>query len=72
MKYWLVVYIMINGAWVPGEQVAGWGPVAYESEALCVESKGRAETLQGELRKVNPRAYDKRFACELRPAEDDG
>lgn len=66
MKYWLVVYIMINGAWVPGEELEGWGPVAYETKAGCLKSKTRAEELQDELQEVNPRAHDKRFVCEAR------
>lgn len=70
MKYWLVVYIMINGAWVPGEKLEGWGPVIYESEAGCLESKARAEALQSELQEINPRAYDKRFVCEARLSDD--
>ena len=67
MKYWLVVFILINGTWVPGEKLEGWGPVAYENEALCLESKARAEALQADLKQQNPRAYKKRFACEMRP-----
>lgn len=66
MKYWLVVYIMMNGVWVPGEQLEGWGSVPYETEARCLKSKARAEALQVELREINPRAHDKRFACEVR------
>ena len=72
MKYWLVVYIMINGAWVSGEELEGWGPVAYESEALCLESKARAEALHEDLRRENPRANDKQFACERRLGDDRG
>jgi len=66
MKYWLVVYIMINGAWIPGEQLEGWGPMAYESHERCLKNKARAEALQAELRAKNPRAHDKRFVCESR------
>jgi hypothetical protein len=67
MAYWLVVYILIGGAWVPGEKLEGWGPVRYDSEAECVASKSRAEAMQAELKTVNPRAHAKRYVCERRP-----
>jgi len=67
MKFWLVVFILIGGTWVPGEEFEGWGPVPYESEAECLASKARAENLQAELRAQSPQAYAKRFVCEARP-----
>ena len=67
MEFLLVVYILINGVWVPGEEVQGWGAMTYASEARCLESKARAEEIQADLKLKNPRAYDKRFACEAKP-----
>ncbi len=31
MKYWLVVYMLLNGVWTPGSEVRpmGWHPRAY-------------------------------------------
>ena len=44
MKTWLVVYILLNGAWTPGDQVkpAGWHPRAYASKAICEKRRAFA------------------------------
>ena len=41
MKYWLVVFILLNGQWVHGKDVkpAGWSPRAYPSLAACEERR---------------------------------
>ncbi|WP_038037116.1 hypothetical protein [Thermopetrobacter sp. TC1] len=45
MKYWLVVYILLNGVWTPGAEVkpAGWSPRAYPSLAVCEKRRRFAE-----------------------------
>lgn len=37
MKYWLVIFILTDGAWVAGAKIpnAGWAPRAYESLEVC-------------------------------------
>ena len=64
MKFLLVVFILMNGDWIRGDDLEGWGSVAYETEEICLERKARAEKLHIDLRRVNPRAHDKRFVCE--------
>jgi len=64
MTYLLVVYILMNGAWVRGDELDGWGSIAYATEAQCLESKTRADAIQSDLKRVNPRAFDKRFVCQ--------
>ena len=56
MKYWLVVFILTDGAWVAGADMptAGWSPRQYESLEVCktrrdfaanlVKQVGKAET----------------------------
>ena len=40
IKIFLVVFILINGEWVPGETIDGWGPVEYSTLDECLE-RGR-------------------------------
>ena len=69
MEYLLVVYILMNGNWVRGDEIEGWASIAYASEQICLERKASAEALQVELKTRNPQAYDKRFECEPRESE---
>ncbi len=64
MKYLLVVFLLMDGDWVRGDTLEGWGSIAYPSLEACERSQNRAEALQEGLRKKNPHAYDKRFSCE--------
>lgn len=43
MHWWLNVFFLINGLWVPGHQLQGWGPRPHPTEALCLERKAFAE-----------------------------
>ena len=72
MEYLLVVYILMGGDWVRGDPQQGWGPMPYPTEEICLQRKARAEEIQADLKRVNPRAFDKRFACELREAGTGG
>ncbi len=63
MKYLLVVFFLFDGQWVQGEASKGWGPLPYETEAACLTSKARAENIHADLKRVNPRAFEKRFEC---------
>ncbi len=64
MEYLLVVYFLMSGVWIRGDALEGWGPIPYPTEAACLERKMRAEELQADLRRVNPRALAKRYVCE--------
>lgn len=68
MKYLLVVYFLIGGEWISGADMEGrgWSPMPYATMEKCLASKTRAEAIQVNLKIVNPRAFDKRFACEPR------
>ena len=72
MEYLLVVYILLNGVWVRGDELDGWGSIPYPTEQACLQRKGRAEEIRADLKRVNPRAHDKRFECEPREAESGG
>ncbi len=64
MEYLLVVYILLSGVWVRGDDLEGWGSIPYPTEAVCLERKQRAEQLYADLKRVNPRASPKRYVCE--------
>ena len=36
LKILLVVFVMINGEWIHGENVDGWGPLEYETLDACL------------------------------------
>ena len=56
MKYWLVMFVLVEGSWVAGAKMPtpGWSPRAYDSLEICrkrrdfaaklVKQTGRAET----------------------------
>ena len=64
MEFLFVVYILMNDIWVRGDEIEGWASYPYATEAQCLAAVERAEALQKELKRANPRAYDKRFECE--------
>ncbi len=66
MEYLLVVYFLMSGVWVRGDEFEGWGAISYPTEAACLERKARAEEIQVDLKRVNPRALAKRYVCEPR------
>ena len=72
MEYLLVVYFLMSGVWIRGDAFEGWGPIPYPTEAACLERKMRAEELQADLRRVNPRALAKRYVCEPRETSPGG
>ncbi|WP_372620477.1 hypothetical protein [Falsiroseomonas sp.] len=43
MQWWLNVFFLVNGLWVPGYEVSGWAPRAYASQAECLERRAFAE-----------------------------
>ena len=63
MKTLFIVYILINGFWIPGDMLDGWGSINYETEAICLERKAYAEELHTRLKQIDPRISDKKFEC---------
>lgn len=59
MQWWLTVFFFVNGAWVPGDNFAGWSPRAFDSEAHCLEHKAFAEN---ECR-LHPLTYEAYWMC---------
>ena len=49
MTYLFVVFILINGVWVQGDDIEGWGSMPYESLEACLEAISRAEKIQKDL-----------------------
>ncbi len=72
MEYLLVVYFLMGGVWINGDEIDGWGAIPYPTEAVCLERKTRAEAIQLDLERINPRAISKRYACEPRETGPDG
>ncbi len=72
MEYLLVVYLLMGGDWVRGDEFDGWGSIPYPAQEVCLQRKARAEEIQADLKRINPRAYDKRFACEPRETGSQG
>ncbi len=52
MKWWLSVFFLVNGTWVPGHEIpqGGWSPRAYDSKKICLERKKFAEASCKEFR----------------------
>lgn len=72
MEYLLVVYFLMGGVWINGDEIEGWGAIAYPTEAICLERKTRAEEIQVDLERVNPHAIPKKYACEPRETGSGG
>ena len=64
MTYLFVVFIWINGVWVQGDDIEGWGSMPYESLDSCLDAVSRAEKIHKELLVFNPKAHPKRFECK--------
>jgi hypothetical protein len=64
MKWFLVVYIFLNGDWVPGETMDGWAPHPMASYKECRRVQIQATGLQALLERSNPQAHWKRWECE--------
>jgi hypothetical protein len=59
MPWWLNVFFLINGLWVPGAELSGWAPRAYATQAECEERRAFAER---ECRAA-PLRYESRWIC---------
>ena len=72
MEYLFVVYLMINGAWVRGDEIDGWASLPVATIEECLERKTRAEEIHADLKRSDARAIDKRFDCEPRAGASEG
>ncbi len=74
MNYMLVIYFLIKGVWVAGEDLPteGWSAIAYPTLEKCQAAAERGTELYLELKAINPRTYEKRFECEPGEAGSDG
>lgn len=59
MQWWLNVFFLINGLWVPGYELPGWSPREYPTQAECEERRAFAEN---ECR-ATPLRYESRWFC---------
>ncbi len=66
MKTWLVVFILLNGQWVPGARVegGGWAPRAYASAEEC--ERRRAFAMRS-VEHVRHRMVPMRWFCVADP-----
>ena len=66
MKTWLVVFLLLNGQWVPGAQVkgGGWAPRAYASMAECEK---RRRFAVDSVRHVQKRMIPMKWFCATSP-----
>ena len=66
MKTWLVVFMLINGQWLPGEKVegGGWAPRAYASKQECEQ---RRRFAMQSVRHVRQRLIPMKWFCTTNP-----
>lgn len=59
MQWWLNVFFLVNGIWVPGHEFDGWSPRRQSTEQECLERKAFAE-LQSH---TYPLKYESTWLC---------
>ncbi|GEM_PF-6971411 len=61
MTWWLVLFVLIDGQWVPGADLTpeGWSPRAYDTREECMERRDFAEESLADLRNVD----DSKWFC---------
>jgi hypothetical protein len=59
MRWWLNVFFLVNGTWVPGHEFDGWSPREYATEQECLERKAFGER---QLR-MYPIEYESTWLC---------
>lgn len=72
MEYLFVVYLLINGVWIRGDDMDGWASLPVATLEECLERKTRAEEIHADLIRSDSRVFDKRFDCEPREGASDG
>jgi hypothetical protein len=43
VTWWLNVFFLVHGVWLPGIYFDGWAPLPYETRAACVARKQAGE-----------------------------
>ncbi|WP_417783647.1 hypothetical protein [Terasakiella pusilla] len=64
MTWFMVVYIMINGIWIQGDEIDGFGAMARQSKAHCQESIDRANELNKNGIAFGNKHVPIKFVCE--------
>lgn len=41
--WWLTVFFLIQGEWVPGSKIDGWSPRPFPTETACLDHRAFAE-----------------------------
>jgi hypothetical protein len=59
--WWLSVFFLIQGEWVPGSTIEGWSPRQYATQAECLERKSFAELQSLRF----PLDYETTWICSL-------
>lgn len=59
MKYWLVIFVLSDGAWVAGAEMSnpGWSPRAYESLEVCTTRREFAAKLVKQIGKTQAKHF---------------
>jgi hypothetical protein len=65
MKWYLVIYFLVNGIWVEGDPADGWGRREMASEETCRAARQRASAVL----RAEGRDGKARWDCILAAAE---
>ncbi len=59
MKYWLVIFVLNDGAWVSGAEMpnSGWSPREYESLEVCKIRRDFAAKLVRQIGKTQAKHF---------------
>ena len=58
-SWWLNVFFLVNGVWLPGAYFDGWAPLPYQSQAACM---ARKEAGEGNCARV-PLRFEAAWIC---------
>ncbi len=74
MEYLFVVYFLISGEWIRGDdmEMDGWASLPVATLEECLKRKARADEIHADLMRSDPRVLDKRFDCEPRENASNG
>ena len=63
--WWLSVFMLIDGNWVPGDEVElqGWAPRSYESREICDKRRAFAEKAIDQARSSRPNMPPTKWVC---------
>jgi hypothetical protein len=67
MQWWLTVFFLLGGGWVPGDHIDGWASRAYATRGECEARKRFAEMQTAQ----HPLDFETRWICSAgRPARN--